>query len=301
MQVLKTLGGCGLALIALAGCAALPSYPVREGAADSRPYSKPPALPVTSPKDIDWRTPDPQTILIIDTNRGQVIVELVPQAAPEHVARIVALTRKGVYDRRTFFRVIDRFMAQTGDPLNTGEGQTDLPNLKAEFNFRRDLSTPFTPVSAPQGLEEGLIASLPVVSQDISYRTMTSDGKVAAWGTYCPGVVGMARDENPDSANSQFFLMRQAYPSLDKRYTAFGRVVSGLEAVRAIKAGEPVAAPQDMMSRVRVLSDIPAAERPSVRLIDPAGPWFKAHLAAVRSSKGADFSVCDLDLPALIG
>jgi hypothetical protein len=122
MQVLKALGGYVVVLIALSGCAALPSYPVREGAADSRPYSKPPALPVTSPKDIDWRTPDPQTILIIDTNRGQVIVELVPQAAPEHVARIVALTRKGVYDKRTFFRVIDRFMAQTGDPLNTGIG-----------------------------------------------------------------------------------------------------------------------------------------------------------------------------------
>ena len=297
---MRSLFALGFAGLALTGCAALPAYPVREDAAEERPYSKPPALPVTSPKEIDWRTPDPQTILVIDTNRGQVVVELVPQVAPEHVARIVALTRKGIYDKRTFFRVIDRFMAQTGDPLNTGEGQTDLPNLKAEFNFRRDQTTPFTPVSAPQGLEEGLIASLPIVSQDISYRTMTSDGKVAAWGTYCPGVVGMARDENPDSANSQFFLMRQAYPSLDKRYTAFGRVVSGLESVRAIKAGEPVAAPQDMMTQVRVLADIPAAERPNVRLIDTGGSWFRAHLAAVRNNKGADFSVCDLDLPARI-
>ncbi len=297
---MRCLIALGLAGLSLAGCAALPAYPVRDGADEARPFTKPPALPTTLPKETDWRTPDPQTILIIDTNRGRVVVELVPQVAPDHVARIVALARKGTYNKRTFFRVIDRFMAQTGDPLNTGEGQTDLPNLKAEFNFRRDQATPFTPVSAPQGLEEGLIASLPIVSQDISYRTMTSDGKVAAWGTYCPGVVGMARDENPDSANSQFFMMRQAYPSLDKRYTAFGRVVSGLEAVRAIKAGEPVAAPQDMMTQVRVLADIPVAERPTVRLIDTGGSWFKAHLAAVRNNKGADFSVCDLDLPVQI-
>ena len=127
---------------------------------------------------------------------------------------------------------------------------------------------------------------------------MTSDGKVATWGSYCPGVVGMARDDNPDSANSQFFLMRQPYLSLDKRYTAFGRVISGLEAIRAIKAGEPVPAPQDRMDRVRVLADIPAAERPTVRVIDPAGVWFKAEIKRVRKLKGADFSICDVTIPA---
>ena len=126
---------------------------------------------------------------------------------------------------------------------------------------------------------------------------MTSDGKVATWGSYCPGVVGMARDDNPDSANSQFFLMRQPYQSLDKRYTAFGRVISGLDAIRAIKTGEPVAAPQDRMDRVRVLADIPAAERPTVRVIDPAGGWFKAEIKRVRKLKGADFSLCDVNIP----
>lgn len=252
----------------------------------------------SKPSEADWRTPAPETILVIDTNKGRVLVELIPEVAPNHVARLQELTRAGVYDGRTFFRVIDRFMAQTGDPTNTGEGGSDKPNLKAEFTFRRTAETPFVPMAAPGGLEVGYLKSLPVVSQAWSWSDMTSDHKVAAWGTYCPGVVGMARDEDNNSANSQFFLMRQPYPSLDKRYTAFGRVVSGLSAVRAIKTGEPVPAPQDQMLKLRLLSDIPEAERPRVRLIDPKGPWFAAETQRLRALKGADFSVCDIDLPA---
>jgi peptidylprolyl isomerase len=252
----------------------------------------------SKPSDADWRRPAPDTIMVIDTNKGRVLVELVPEVAPNHVARLQELTRAGVYDGRTFFRVIDRFMAQTGDPTNTGEGGTDKPNLKAEFTFRRAAQTSFVPMAAPAGLEVGYLKSLPIVSQAWSWSEMTSDHKVAAWGTYCPGVIGMARDEDNNSANSQFFLMRQPYPSLDKRYTAFGRVVSGLGVVRAIKTGEPVPAPQDQMLKVRLLSDIPESERPQVRLIDPKGPWFAAEAQRLRALKGADFSVCDIDLPA---
>jgi peptidylprolyl isomerase len=249
------------------------------------------------PTEADWRTPAPETVMVIDTSRGRVLVELVPEVAPNHVARLQDLTRAGIYDGRTFFRVIDRFMAQTGDPTNTGEGGTDRPNLKAEFTFRRAADTAFAPMAAPAGLEVGYLKSLPVISQGWSWSQMTSDKKVAAWGTYCPGVLGMARDEDNNSANSQFFLMRQPYPSLDKRYTAFGRVISGLDAVRAIKTGEPVPAPQDLMQKVRLLSDIPEAERPKIRVIDPKGPWFAAETKRLRALKGADFSVCDIDLP----
>lgn len=255
------------------------------------------AFAATKPSARDWRTPAPETILVIDTNKGTIMVELVPEVAPLHVARLQDLTRAGVYDGRTFFRVIDKFMAQTGDPADTGEGGADKPNLKAEFTFRRTLETPFVAMAAPAGLEVGYVKSLPVVSQAWTWADMTSDRKVAAWGTYCPGVVGMARDEDNNSANSQFFLMRQPYPSLDKRYTAFGRVIRGLDVVRAIKTGEPVPAPQDRMIRVRLLSDIPEADRPKVRVIDPRGAWFAAETRRLRALKGADFSVCDIDLP----
>jgi peptidylprolyl isomerase len=250
-----------------------------------------------APAAADWRTPDAENVLVIDTSRGRVIVELVPEVAPGHVERLKVLARKGTYDGRTFFRVIDRFMAQTGDPRDTGEGGTDLPDLKAEFTFRRDAAAGVVVAASPWGTDEGFLKSLPVVGQGWSWHDMTQDGKVATWGSYCPGVVGMARDDNPDSANSQFFLMRQPYQSLDKRYTAFGRVISGLDAIRAIKTGEPVPSPQDRMDRVRVLADIPAAERPTVRVIDPAGAWFKAEIKRVRKLKGADFSLCDVNIP----
>ncbi|SFK48539.1 peptidylprolyl isomerase [Caulobacter sp. UNC279MFTsu5.1] len=251
---------------------------------------------IAPPGPTEWRTPAPEDVVVIDTNKGRVILELIPEVAPGHVARFQELTREGVYDGRTFFRVIDRFMAQTGDPDDTGEGGTKKSNLKAEFTFRRDASTPFTAAAAPAGTEVGLLKSLPVVSQAWSWAEVTSDKKVSAWGTYCPGVVGEARDEDVNSANSQFFLMRQPYPSLDKRYTAFGRVLVGLDVVRAIKTGEPVEKPQDRMTKVRLLADIPPAERPSVRVVDTASPWFKAEIARKRAARGADFSVCDVDL-----
>lgn len=261
-------------------------------------FAAPPPVPAIT--EADWRTPDPQNILVIDTNKGRVFVELIPEVAPLHVARVRALAHKGVYDGRTFFRVIDRFMAQTGDPKDTGEGGTSSPNLKAEFTWRRGAADPFVVVAKPTGLEEGFIGSLPTHSQASDYATMTSDQKVSAWGHYCPGVVGMARDEDNDSANSQFFIMRQAYPSLDKRYTAFGRAISGLDTVRSIKTGEPVEPPQDRMERVTVLADWPEATRPKVRVIDPRGPWFQAEALRLRAEKGADFSLCDIDIPVEI-
>lgn len=253
------------------------------------------------PAPADWRTPDPQNIVVIDTNQGRVIIELTPEAAPKHVERMQVLARRGFYDGQTFFRVIDRFMDQTGDPTNKGDGGSDLPNLKAEFTWRRDPAAgTFVTVARPTGAEIGFLGPMPAVGQGSDYATMTSDHKVSTWGTYCPGVVGAARDDDNDSANSQFFMMRYAYPSLDKRYTAYGRVIYGLNAVRAVKVGEPVPEPQDRMIKVRLLADIPAAERPTVRVIDPKGAWFKAEVARVRAREGADFSPCDIDIPVQV-
>ena len=106
----------------------------------------------------------------------------------------------------------------------------------------------------------------------------------------------MARGEPENSANSQFFLMRQPYPSLEKRYTVWGRVVVGLDVVRAMAIGEPPESP-DKMLRVRVMSDIPAADRPNLLIADTRSPVFRARIDAARKAKGADFSVCDLDIP----
>lgn len=253
-----------------------------------------PAL--AQPGAADWRTPDPENVLVVDTNKGRIIAELSPEAAPNHAVRVRELARAGFYDGRSFFRVIDQFMAQTGDPKDDGTGGSEKDDLVAEFTWRRGADSQFSTVAQPAGAELGFVGAMPAMSQTMALAVMTADRKVSAWGMFCPGVLGMARGDNPDSANSQFFFMRQAYPSLDKRYTAFGRVLSGLNAVRSIKTGEPVAAPQDVMQKVRVLADIPAKERPSVRVVDTRSAWFKAEVDRVKATRGADFSPCDVDI-----
>lgn len=256
-----------------------------------------PAAPA-GPGPHDWRTPDPNDVLVIDTNKGRIFVELVPAAAPQFAARVRELTQRHFYDGQTFFRVIDGFMDQTGDPSNNGAGGSTLPDVPAEFTFRRGPETPLAAVVDQGATETGFIGPLPVASQSMMLAAMTNDGKVQAWPLYCAGVAGAARSDNPDSANSQFFLMRAPYPKLERRYAAFGRVIAGQDVVNAIKTGEPVDPPQDRMDRVRLLADLPAAERPKIRVIDPDGPWFKAEVARVKAQDGAGYSACDVDIPA---
>jgi peptidylprolyl isomerase len=246
----------------------------------------------------DWRTPDPENVLVVDTNKGRIIAELYPQVAPNHVERVRGLVKSGFYDGLTFFRVISDFMAQTGDPKHDGTGGSDQPNLKAEFLFRRGAG--YVPQGKVGTTEVGYVGPLPVYSQNSALAAMTVDGKVAGWGAFCPGVLGMARAGDPDSANSQFFFMRQHYASLEKTYTAFGATLAGLEAIRAIKVGEPVAAPQDKMVTVRVLSEIPEAQRPKIQVMDTRGPAFAALIAKRRAEMGGAFTLCDVTLPVQV-
>jgi peptidylprolyl isomerase len=256
-----------------------------------------PALAQPAPTAADWRTPKADDVLVIDTNKGRILVEMTPETAPLYATRMRELTREGLFNGLTFFRVIDDFMAQTGDPENRGTGSSSTPDLPAEFQFRRGPETPFALAVDQSVAEVGFIKSLPVSTQSMMLAPMTRDGKVSGYALYCPGVAGAARGEDENSANSQFFLMRQTFPRLERRYSAWGRVISGLDVVRAIKIGEPVPEPQDKMERVRVLADIPEAERPKVRVIDPAGPWFKAEIARARAAGGANFSACDINIP----
>ena len=255
----------------------------------------PPAPPAT-----EWRTPDAANLLVIDTTRGRVLVEMSPEVAPAHVERIKLLAGRGFYDGLAWHRVIDWFMAQTGDPLGTGEGQSWYPDLKAEFTFRRGADMAFPPVAAPVGALVGFVDSIPVQTQPDALMSGTSDKKVHGWALYCPGVAGMARDEGNDTANSQFFLMRQPYPSLDMRYTVWGRVVVGLDVVRALKASpnpDGIVSEPDRMTRVRVAADLPQAERPAIRVMDTRSPAFRALVDHARQARGADFSACDVEVP----
>ena len=133
--------------------------------------------------------PDPENTLILELKDGPVTIELLPDLAPEHVARIKELTREGFYDGIVFHRVMAGFMAQTGDPTGTGRGGSDRPDLPAEFS-----AEPFV-----------------------------------------RGVLGMARAQSPNSANSQWFITFDDARFLDQQYTVFGRVIDGMDKVDNIK------------------------------------------------------------------
>jgi len=156
---------------------------------------------------------DPNNTLYIETKYGRITIELLPELAPKHVAQIKALVKRKFYDGIVFHRVIDGFMAQTGDPTGSGMGGSDLPDLPAEFT-----ATPFV-----------------------------------------RGTVGMARSQDPNSANSQFFIMFADGSFLNGQYTVFGRVVDGMDVVDKLKKGDPnsgtVANPDKMIS-VRLAADV---------------------------------------------
>ena len=162
---------------------------------------------------------DPENTIIITLKDGEVVLELLADVAPQHVERIKTLAREGQYDNVAFHRVIDGFMAQTGDVANA--------NMEKDYN----------PGRAGTGG-----SSLPDVAAEFS--------KIP----FDRGALGMARSSNPNSANSQFFIMFAEGHFLNGQYTNFGRVISGMEHVDAIAKGEPPANPDRMIS-VRVAGD----------------------------------------------
>ncbi|ADU13416.1 peptidylprolyl isomerase [Asticcacaulis excentricus] len=256
------------------------------------------ALLATTAVAQDWTPLDADNTLILETTQGRVIIALSPQMAPQGVARIKQLTRQGFYNGLLFHRVIDHFVAQTGNPDNKDGGRSALPDLPLEAVFRLSDSVPHTVVAQPDGATTGFMGAVPYVAMTDRHIPPASDGSLAvrAWGTHCRGVLGMGRGEATDSANSELYLMRDTVTRLDRDYTVVGRVVSGFDALAALKVGEPSAQP-DAMNHVRLLADMPAAERPKLEIMNITGAAFAALVKAKRAEKGADFSVCDITVP----
>ncbi|MBB4799104.1 peptidylprolyl isomerase [Brevundimonas bullata] len=247
----------------------------------------------------EWRTVSPENLWVIDTSKGRVLVELEPRAAPNHIERIRTLTNRGFYDGLKFHRVIPNFMAQTGDPEGTGAGGSDLPDIKGEFNFRRGRDSGFVAVENSGPGLRGIMGSLPITTQPDAQMFVTADLKVGASGLFCPGVAGMARAGSPDSANSQFFLMSGQNDNLNGGYTTFGRVVQGLDVVKALKAGDDakdgaVGPDADAMTKVQLASALPEGQRPTVRVAVPGSAPFNAAVEAARTARGAQFGICDV-------
>jgi peptidylprolyl isomerase len=238
-----------------------------------------------------WWPLDPNATLVIDTNKGRIIVEMRPDFAPMAVARIKLLAHEHVYDGLLFHRVLDHYVDQTGIPDNHDGGTSNHPNLKPEFRV----------VLAPHAIDAIATRSADGITGFVGATPFTASpnpqhpGTWRAWGAYCPGVAGMGREEGLDTANSEIFFMRDASRSLDHDYTVWGRVVLGLDVVRAIAVGEPPPHP-DRMSRVRLMAELPKADQPHLEVIDTTSAAFAATIEAERTKRGADFTLCDVPI-----
>ncbi len=252
-----------------------------------------------------WRDVDSENLLVIDTDYGQIGVELYPEIAPKHVAQIKTLTRQSFYDMITFHRVIDGFMNQTGDPKGDGTGDSSLPDIEAEFKFRRPPSMPIQLIDArrtPTGeVGVGFYKALPVASQPAAQAMLTKDGKVEAYGLHCSGVTSMARSQNPNSGNSQFFLMRGTAEHLDREYSIWGSTVYGREHLTKFKVGtkgDDANFIPDVMKKVRIAADIPEGERPKVQVLKASSPAFDQYLASQKNADGTYPDICDITIPS---
>ena len=224
-----------------------------------------------------WREVDPENLVVFETTKGRIVIELLPEIAPLHVTQFKAYVRGGHYDDTPFHRVIRNFMAQGGDIEQRHGAEVLLEPTPKEFTFRRDpAAMVIDPIGPADSAKGGLYNGFPIETQaQFMADTMWSkDSKVESWMPHCKGVLSTARyGEGPgvskelaeNSGNAQFFLISGDGRHLDKQYTPKGRVLEGLDVVQSIKLGPPgdgypIDNP-DVLQTARLAADLPDSDR----------------------------------------
>lgn len=175
----------------------------------------------------DWRNVDPDNLILIETERGDVVIELNPDFAPNHAAQFRNLVRGDVYNGARFYRVIDAFVAQGGLQDDTVIEQ--YPTLTNE-NDRALSDAAFVPLG-----NADLFA--PIVGHVDGFAVGRSESLQKEWLLHCPGALAMARDNDPDSGSTEFYIVLDAQRYLDRNLTVFGRVIDGMQYVQKLKRG----------------------------------------------------------------
>ena len=225
-----------------------------------------------------WRKVDPADLVLIETKYGTTAVELAPAFAPRHVERLKALIRAHFYDGLSFYRVIEGFVAQggageataaTSNKPKDAQKTAQWPPLKREFERPIGPDTRFTPLGSPDlfAKQVGHVDGFPV-GRDPKMHT--------EWIVHCPGTFAFARDNAPDTATTEFYIVIGEAPRrLDRNLTAFGRVVDGMQYLQKLERGDPAIdngvisdpSKQDRIVSMRLAVDIPAAERPDYEVM----------------------------------
>jgi len=252
----------------------------------------------------NWRKIDPENLLQFTINKQEELIELRPDIAPVHVAQVKKITRDTNYDKLPFHRVINDFMAQGGEVYAVYQIYPRYPMLKGEFTWKRDPSKQKVQWfgATPNGDKLGYLEGFLVQGQP-DETAMISDPPVAkTWALHCAGVTSMARTNDPDSADTQFFLMRQPRvgpEGLDAKYTVWGRALTGVDVIQGIKVGPTetdgrftTPSQADKLNKAMVVADIPEKKRPTVYVRRTDGPEFAATLATLTAAD--PYEACQL-------
>jgi len=274
---------------------------------------------VSAQDDLIWTPLDPDNTVYMQLQEGTVVIELNPEFAPETVKQFKGLLEEQFYRGMSFYRVIDGFVAQGGDESDLGEAH-DVPALKAEF----EIDLPVKPEDKEAAKNWQPMAWTPVQTDDMfapytgfidgfaAARDAKKGGKV--WLTHCPGIMAMARDTDPDTGSTDFYIViGQAPRYLDRNLTIFGRVVWGMDVVQRIKRGptlENGIIEEDLkrtwIKRMQLASSLEEAQRLKIYVADTNSKGFKKMLRERRNRSNKFFhhqpprvlDVCQVPVPA---
>lgn len=252
--------------------------------------------PLTTPQvlasasDDDWRSPRAEDLLIMQLqssqNSGQIIIELSPDFAPQHVANILKLVNSGWFDGLSVNRVQDNFVAQWGDPDNQKSLGEAAPNLSPEFvrPVGQDLEWRILPDGDVFAAEVGWVKGFPA-ARDVASGV--------AWLAHCYGTVGVGRDSAADSGNGAelYTVIGHAPRQLDRNITVVGRVLQGMDILASLPRGTgPLGFYEEPEERIRIVSitqvsRLPMAERPRIQVMDTTRPIFEQFVESRRNRR----------------
>ncbi|MEL6372244.1 MAG: peptidylprolyl isomerase [Pseudomonadota bacterium] len=253
----------------------------------------------------DWRMISPENLLVIQVESGQAVVALSPVLASENMAQIKRLASEGFYDGLSFYRVIDGFVAQGGDLFDERGETFKVQPLSAQFDEKVSMETlSFFRLKDGDGYapEIGFVASLP---------TGLDRDQSTAWHLHCTGAFALGRNNERDSAGSEFYITLQPQRYLDRNLTVLGRVIYGMDVIQRLPRVAPASSRDEYLGEtiisMRMMSDLPAAEQTAFEILHSESPAF-AKLAEARRNRPEAFfyhrpdhlDVCALPVPVRI-
>ena len=247
------LASLGLAPNAQAAAQAAAQENTEESAKETAEPKRSPAEIIAQAGPDQWRTVNPAHMLMIEVPSGMITIELLDGAAPGHVAQMQKLVKAGFYDGLSFYRVIDGFVAQGGDVFETRElPEGTVRNLPAEIEGVFSASVMIEAAIAlgkdshtdSYAGKVGFYNGFPIAS--------SSENPQLNWMTHCTGALAMARDADPDTGGTEFYIPLQPQRYLDRNLTIFGRVIDGMSHVQALTRQSPPEEPEDGLGDIIV-------------------------------------------------